>query len=112
MTARRRRRGFRRPAGGTQGARLVQPGWAAAGFAATKWKPALVVQPKPVRIQAQDFQPIRVTRTIAAKSVSEPKPGVYVYDFGQNLAGVERVRLQGPEGTNVKLRFAEILNDD
>ena len=49
---------------------------------------------------------------MAAKSVSEPKPGVYVFDFGQNLAGVERVRLQGPEGTNVKLRFAEILNDD
>ena len=44
--------------------------------------------------------------------MTEPKPGVYVYDFGQNLAGVERVRLQGPAGTNVRLRFAEIVNDD
>ena len=44
--------------------------------------------------------------------MSEPKPGVYVYDFGQNLAGVERVLLSGHEGTNVRLRFAEILNDD
>ena len=27
--------------------------------------------------------------------MTQPKPGVYVYDFGQNLAGVERVRVQG-----------------
>ena len=33
-------------------------------------------------------------------------------DFGQNLAGVERVRAAGPAGTNVRLRFAEILNAD
>src|SRR4051794_32260890 len=98
--------------GETQDARLVQAGWTTAGFSASKWKPALVVSPKAVRIEAQDFQPIRLERTMTAKSVSEPKPGVYVYDFGQNMAGVERVRLQGPAGINVKLRFAEILNDD
>ena len=98
--------------GETQDARLIQPGWAAAAFAASKWKSATVIEPKPVKIEAQDFQPIRMERTVAAKSVAEPKPGVYVFDFGQNLAGVERVRLTGPEGTNVKLRFAEILNDD
>ena len=44
--------------------------------------------------------------------MSEPKPGVYVYDFGQNLAGVERLRVAGPPGTDVRLRFAEILNAD
>jgi alpha-L-rhamnosidase len=98
--------------GETQDARLMQPGWNTAAFAANKWKPVITVNPKPIRIQAQDFQPIRVERTVTAKSVTEPKPGVYVFDFGQNLAGVERVRLQGPEGTKVKLRFAEILNDD
>ena len=98
--------------GETQDARLMQPGWATAGFAANKWKPIITVEPRPIRIQDQDFQPIRVERTVTAKSVLEPKSGVYVFDFGQNLAGMERVRLQGPEGTNVKLRFAEILNDD
>ncbi|OYV29356.1 MAG: hypothetical protein B7Z82_00520 [Halothiobacillus sp. 20-54-6] len=25
--------------------------------------------------------------------MTQPKPGVYVYDFGQNQAGVERVRV-------------------
>ncbi len=98
--------------GETQDARLLQPGWSRATFAGSNWKAVVAVEPKPVKIVAQDFQPIRVQRTVEAKSMSEPKPGVYVYDFGQNLAGVERVLLSGPAGTNVRLRFAEILNDD
>jgi alpha-L-rhamnosidase len=98
--------------GESQDARLMQPGWNTASFAAGKWGSAIAVDPKPVPIEAQDFPPIRAERIVAAKSVSEPKPGAYVYDFGQNLAGVERVRLHGPAGTNVRLRFAEIVNDD
>ena len=68
--------------------------------------------PQPVSIEAQDFQPIRVERTLAAKSMTEPKPGVYVYDFGQNFAGVEQLRVDGPAGTKVRVRFAEIVNAD
>ena len=33
-----------------------------------------------VAIEAQDYPSIRVERTMEAKSVTEPKPGVYVYD--------------------------------
>jgi alpha-L-rhamnosidase len=98
--------------GETQDARLVQPGWNLAQFSAVKWKNATVIEPKTVPILAQDFPPIRAERVVEAKAVTQPKPGVWVFDFGQNLAGVEHVRLQGPAGTNVRLRFAEIVNDD
>ena len=40
--------------------------------------------------------------------MTEPKPGVYIYDFGQNLAGVERLRVSGPAGTDVQVRSGEI----
>jgi alpha-L-rhamnosidase len=98
--------------GESQDARLAQAGWSAAEFAARGWKNAIAIEPKPVTIEAQDYPSIRVERTLQAKSVSEPKPGVYVYDFGQNFAGVERVRVSGPAGTDVRLRFAEVLNAD
>lgn len=98
--------------GETQDARRLQAGWNTATFSANGWKPVIAIEPKPVRIEAQEFQPIRVERTMSAKSMTEPKPGVYVFDFGQNLAGVEHVRVSGPKGTDVRLRFAEILNDD
>jgi alpha-L-rhamnosidase len=98
--------------GETQDARRKQSAWDTASFEDSKWEPVITVEPKPIEIQAQDFQPIRVERTMTAKAVSQPKPGVYIYDFGQNMAGIEHLRVSGPAGTNVRLRFAEILNDD
>lgn len=98
--------------GETQDARLNQPGWKTAQFDSKTWKNAIAIEPRQVPIEAQDFPAIRMERTVAPKSVSQPKPGIYVFDFGQNLAGVERVRLAGPAGTDVKLRFSEIVNDD
>ena len=72
----------------------------------------ITIDPKPVAIEAHDYPSIRVERTMTPISMSEPKPGVYVYDFGQNFSGVERVRVAGPAGTDVRLRFAEIVNAD
>jgi alpha-L-rhamnosidase len=98
--------------GESQDARLKQPGWNTATFELHNWPAAQVVNPAPVKIEAQGFPPIRAERTMVAKSLTEPKPRVYVYDFGQNFSGVERLRVQGPAGTVVKLRFAEVLNPD
>ena len=44
--------------------------------------------------------------------ITEPKPGVYVFDLGQNFAGFARLKVRGPAGTKVVLRFAEMLNPD
>jgi len=98
--------------GETYDARREQPGWSSAVFSDAKWKPVEVIQPREPAIIAQDFQPIRVDRLLPAKSVTSPKPGVYVFDFGQNMAGVARLHVQGPAGTEVQLRFAEVLNPD
>ena len=98
--------------GEVQDARLMQPSWSEAGFTGKGWSAVVSIAPKPIAIDAQDFPPIRIERTMAAKAMTQPKPGVYVYDFGQNLAGVEKLRIAGPRGTDVRVRFAEVLNAD
>jgi alpha-L-rhamnosidase len=98
--------------GETYDARREQPGWSTAGFSAANWKPVELVEPREPAIIEQDFQPIRVDRELAAKSLTTPKPGVYIFDFGQNMAGVARIHVQGPAGTEIQLRFAEVLNPD
>jgi alpha-L-rhamnosidase len=98
--------------GETEDARLAQPGWDSAGFNEAGWSQAIVIEPKPVAIEAQDFQPIRTETVLPAKSMTVSKPGVYLYDFGQNLAGVERIRVQGPAGTDVQVRVGEATNPD
>jgi len=46
---------------------------------------------------------------LTAQSVEEVRPGVFVYDMGQNMVGVPKIRLQqGNKGSQITLRFAEV----
>ncbi|MBI4890147.1 MAG: family 78 glycoside hydrolase catalytic domain, partial [Acidobacteria bacterium] len=45
-------------------------------------------------------------------SVREIQPGVHVFDLGQNISGVARLRVKGAAGTRVRLRFAEMIYPD
>jgi alpha-L-rhamnosidase len=99
--------------GETYDARKVQKGWDTAGFADGAWKPVEMIEPAgDAKIEWQYFQPIRKEQTLTAKTVTMPAAGVYVFDFGQNFSGVVRIRAKGAAGTDVKLRFAEVLNPD
>ena len=56
---------------------------------------------------------VGVTETLTARALIEPRPGVYVYDMGQNLAGIPVIRFRkGREGQLVTLRYAEVLYPD
>jgi alpha-L-rhamnosidase len=98
--------------GETYDARKVQANWNTAAFDDSQWKSVEVIQPKETQIVWQYFQPIRAEKTLEAKKVTNPSPGVYIFDFEQNLSGVAHIRAQGTAGTDVKLRFAEIVNPD
>ncbi len=63
-------------------------------------------------LQPHPGEPVRRTREMVPISVSEPKPGNFVFDMGQNFAGWARLKVSGPAGTQVKMRFAEMLNDN
>jgi alpha-L-rhamnosidase len=98
--------------GETYDARRVQPGWDTALFSDAKWRAVNLVSPQEPQIVAQYFQPIREEKVLTAKAITNPSPGVYVYDFGQNLSGVPRLSVKGQRGDDIKLRFAEVLNSD
>ncbi len=98
--------------GETLDARKVQDGWDSRNFSDAGWHPAMLVHPNEPRIIAQYFQPIRAERVMSAKAITNPAPGVYVFDFGQNMSAVPRLRVRGITGDDIKLRFAEVLNSD
>jgi len=51
--------------------------------------------------------------TLTAKSMEEVRPGVYVYDMGQNFVGVPKISIaNGTAGDTMILRYAEILYPD
>jgi len=96
--------------GETQDSRIPTPTSVTSG--AQTLEPVEIVQPTEIKIEAQDFEPIRVERSLDDPKRTEPKPGVFIYDFGQNMAGVEQLKISGPAGTDVQVRLGEILNPD
>jgi alpha-L-rhamnosidase len=93
-------------------ARQEQPGWDRPGFDDGGWEHVSVARESLGPLRAQDAPPIRATRTLKPVKLTEPKPGVFIFDFGQNFAGWGRLRVKGPAGTRVRLRYGELLYPD
>jgi len=76
------------------------------------WMRPHIVDPPGGRLVAQPLEPIRVVDTLSPERVTEPRPGIVVYDLGQNIAGWAQLRVRGRRGQQVVLRFAESLYPD
>ena len=100
--------------GETYDARLELPGWDAPGYDAAAWKPVTVEAEHDANILrvAQGDPPVRMTEELTPKTITTPLPGSYLFDLGQNMVGWARLKVQGPAGTLVRLRFGEFLNPD
>ncbi|MDH7601726.1 MAG: family 78 glycoside hydrolase catalytic domain [Armatimonadota bacterium] len=98
--------------GETYDARLEQEGWNQPGFDDNAWKPVQLLEMPGVQLSVQTIQPIKVVQTMRPKSANEVKPGVWVFDLGQNFSGWCRLRVSAPEGTIVTLKHAEVLYPD
>jgi alpha-L-rhamnosidase len=93
-------------------ARLAIKNWDRPGLDETGWNPVTVRHEPPRELDAQVSEPVRELCELKPKAISEPQPGHWVYDLGQNMVGVVRLKVSAPGGTEVTLRHAEMLNPD
>jgi alpha-L-rhamnosidase len=94
-------------------ARQEKTGWMKQGFDDFGWLDVSLAEPPIGKLVSQTtLPPIRRNKMVQPVQMSNPEPGVYVYDLGQNFAGWVRLKVQGPRGSKVRLRFAELLNID
>lgn len=99
-------------------ARKEQMGWSNFDFDATNWKKA-----KEITLEGNsapfDYSKYSIVKQIGptvkpimkltAISITEVRPQVFVYDMGQNFAGVPEIHLpKMKQGTKITLRFAEV----
>ncbi len=100
-------------------------GWTKASFHETGWSQAEtvplneqtayldeVLNYKEQQLIGQVGKNATIVKTLSAKSVQEVKPGVFVYDLGQNMVGVPSIRLAGSTGDTITLRYAEMKYPD
>jgi alpha-L-rhamnosidase len=107
-------------------ARREQPGWdrPRSDLTATatrrdgspmEWTDAGIAPPPNLatRLVARTAEPITVQEELTPVSVTNPAPGTWVFDLGQNITGWPQLDLRRvPAGTTVKLAPAESLNPD
>ena len=98
--------------GETYDARREMPGWDQPRFNDSDWAPARIYEPSPAILCASRSPMVRRIQELKPIAMTEPTPGAYVFDLGQNMVGWARLPVEGPAGTTVTLRFAEMLNPD
>lgn len=93
-------------------ARLEWPGWDRPGFDDANWTPAGAFAKGALQLVSLRNEPIKVEMEVKPKSITEPTPGVYIIDFGQNMVGWCKFKLKGKAGKTVTMRHAEAIYDD
>lgn len=97
-------------------ARLEFPGWTMPGFDDSAWQPVELFAPPDIALVAtrgptvqrhEELRPIQPPTAFRSHQATR-----WVFDLGQNMVGWVRLRVRGPAGTTVTIRYAEVLNPD
>jgi len=91
-------------------ARLEQAGWDAAGFDDKGWATVSVVDGPGGELMAEKIPPVAANERYAPVAITHPKPGVTVYDLGENMAGWPEIEVSGARGDSVRLLPGELLD--
>lgn len=120
--------------GETYDATRTPEGWDAPGFSATGWESAVDADQNgslkttyhdaggtrevdlgfkaPRHIEAYPMQPVLPVQTLDPVDIIQKEAGRFMVNFGQNFAGVVRLRAAGPAGTAITIRHGEMLHPD
>jgi len=67
---------------------------------------------RPPKLEAFPGVPVRVIEEIKPVALTSPTNGVFIFNLGQNFAGIVRLKVKGPAGATIQLRYGEMLYPD
>ena len=85
--------------------------WTEAGYDASQWNKADLMEEPGGQLIAQTSENIKVMEEIKPISVKAVADGKYIVDMGQNMVGWLQINLKGKKEQPVTMRFAELLKD-
>ena len=97
--------------GETYDARLERAGWSEPGFDDRDWVGVHAHEGTRGALVARIGPPVRRIETVAPVAITTSPSGTTIVDFGQNLVGWLHIRVEGPAGTTITMRHAEVLQD-
>ena len=85
--------------------------WLSLPADAGKWHPAVVCSGPKGTLLRQNIPPEKIIRRLSPVARWQTAENEWIYDFGENIAGITELQLDAPYGTRVTLEFAEELDD-
>jgi alpha-L-rhamnosidase len=92
-------------------ARMEKEGWSSTGYNDAAWQNVSLVKSPGGLVASQLMPSIKVTDTFKPISKTNPKPGLYLFDLGQNFSGWWRITVKGTAGLTIRVKGSETLND-
>jgi alpha-L-rhamnosidase len=93
-------------------ARLEIEGWDQPGLDDSQWSAVRVRDESSLQVESQVMPPVRELCELHPKTIKASRGGSWIYDLGQNMVGVVRLKVSAPVGTRITLRHGEMLNSD
>jgi len=93
-------------------ARLEMPGWNDTGFEDNDWGGTYITRPPGGLLKAFELQPIRKVMELKPVRKWKSPSGSWVFDTGQNASGIARIKVNGRMGTEITIRYTDILEED
>ncbi len=88
-------------------------GWNIADFNDTSWAHVDEIMDKDNQaLELYPSEPVRVVKELPVKSIQRIEGGKYIVDFGQNFAGIIRLKQQGKKGDSLVFKYGEMLFPD
>lgn len=93
-------------------ARLELGKWTESGYDASAWQNAELMESPKGKLVAQLSPCVKVMEVIKPVSVKKVGDRKYIVDMGQNMVGIQEVKLRGKKDTPITMVFAEVLKEN
>ncbi|OQE23054.1 hypothetical protein PENSTE_c009G08623 [Penicillium steckii] len=95
----------------THDRRLYPENWDTAMFSGEDWQPAKPLTGPRGHIFYQTQPPVVLHETFNPVKTYSPRKGVVCFDLGQNASTMVQIRVEGPAGAEVIVRYSETVNE-
>ena len=92
-------------------ARQIRADWSRPSSSDDGWE-AVALRDEKRTLEAQVAPPVRILAELPSRAITEPRPGRWTFDLGQNMVGVVRLRASAPAGAVLTVRHGELLAAD
>jgi alpha-L-rhamnosidase len=98
--------------GEDEDARALPNGWDLPAFCPQDWLPAIEVSGPGGSMHGEVSSPMVIAQTYKTQAITRPKPGLTVYDLGENMSGWPDIEVQGHTGDRITMLPGELLASD